>query len=126
MSDETTGKPDKTNFDANDRPLIFAMIIGPVAVLLNESISYSLVSTACERSSKTMLYVTTIIFLLVSLSGALLGRRFSGNDGGSTEGITERDERLRWMGTAAVVLSLGCALVILAMVIPNVILRSCE
>jgi hypothetical protein len=121
-----TEKPDKTDFAANDRPLILAMIIGPVAVLLNESVSYSLVSTACERSSKVMLYVTALVFLFMSLSGAVLGRRFSASDGSSTLAVIARNDRLRWMGTAAVVLSLGCALVILAMVIPNILLRSCE
>jgi hypothetical protein len=132
MSDEGgSTKEEKTNFEAKDRWLMFAMIIGPVAALLNESVAYSLTSTACEHGSTMLLHIGTAIFLLLSLSGVFIGRALhpagvSSDAGVSSGAIVARNDRTRWMATAAMILSVGCAVIILAMAIPTFILRSCE
>jgi hypothetical protein len=117
-------KPEKTEFHARDRWLTFAFALGPLAALSNLVAGYALVPTACAHASKTMLHVSTAAFFVVALVGALIGWR-------TCNAFTEADsalwqERTRWFAMVVTILSIGSALVIIAMEIPNVILRSCD
>jgi hypothetical protein len=105
----------KSDFRGHDRRLMFAMILGPMAALTDLGIAYSLSPTACEQASKTLLHTTSVAFLLMSLCAALIART-----------ATDTAEKSRWMVNVAVVLSLFSAVVIIAMEIPNWILRSCD
>jgi hypothetical protein len=122
MSDHQT--ENKTEFHARDRWLIMAFCLGPMAVLTHLNVSYALVAESCARGSKTMLHLSAAVFLIVALCGAAIGwplyRRFAG-----AEGVLWQ-ERTRWVSLVATVLSLASAIVILAMEIPNVLLRSCD
>jgi len=115
---------EKTDFRTSDRWLVLAFTLGPLAALSNLVVAYVLVPTACEHGSKTLLHAMTIGFLLVALAGAVIGRHYQRK-------CDEPDpflpvERARWLAVVAIVLSIGSAIVIIAMEIPNVILRSCD
>jgi hypothetical protein len=114
----------KNEFRRRDRWLLFATFVGPLAVLSNLSLNYSLAASACAEGSTTMLHVVTLVFAAIALSGALVGwRRY--NEFEESEAVLWK-ERTRWMSMIAMVLSLGSILVLVAMEIPNVILRSCD
>lgn len=114
----------KTDFRSGDRLLIFAFILGPLAALTDLGAAYTLVPTACSHGSKMMLHVTTVICLIVALAATLLGRRYmNGHD--QPDSILWI-ERTRWMALAATLLGIAAAIIIVALEIPNVILRSCD
>jgi hypothetical protein len=114
----------KTEFRTRDRWLLLAFILGPLSVLVHQSVSYSLVPTSCAEGSKTILHAVTVVFLLVAASAALLANsirvRFA-----HTDGLLWQD-RTRWLATAALILSLSSMLVIMAMEIPNWVFGSCQ
>jgi hypothetical protein len=115
----------KTDFQARDRWLMFAFALGPMAVLSHLFLSYSLVPSACAQGSKAMLHVSALGFFLVALIGASIGWHYHGRFARADEGMLSQ-ERTRWLALTATILSIGSAVVIVAMEIPNVILRSCD
>jgi hypothetical protein len=119
----TKSREEKSEFTGRDRLLLFAFALGPLACLTDLVVSYSLVQTACARGSKLMLHISTLAFLLLSLCSALVGWRLLRSVGAE---LTEREERTRWLSTVTIALALTSAMVILAMGIPNLILRSCD
>jgi uncharacterized membrane protein len=115
---------EKTDFRTSDRWLVFAFTLGPLAALSNLVVAYALVPTACEHGAKTLLHATTVAFLIVALAGALIGRHYQRK-------CNEPDaflpvERSRWLAIVAIVLSIASAIIIVAMEVPNVLLRSCD
>lgn len=117
-------EPERTRELPNrDRWLLLALVLSPLSVLWNQAVSYTLVPTACEHASKVMLHASALLFFLLSLSGALIGRRYRFPETAESEDI---HERVRWMSLVVTILSIGCAMAIVAMEIPNVILRSCD
>jgi hypothetical protein len=120
----TTHAEDKRDFTTRDRWLTLALVAGPWSALTDQMIAYSLHATACANDSKLLLHAATATFLLLAL-GAAAGawRTYRAIDASSP---ALREQRARWVSLAAVVLSLFGALVIVAMEIPNVILRSCD
>ncbi len=115
-------KSEKTDFHGHDRWLTFAFILGPTAALTNLFVSYSLVSESCVRGTKTMLHITAAAFFVACLIGAALSWRTANWYADSDL----RDERARWLAISGTILCIASALIIVAMEIPNVILRSCE
>jgi len=115
---------EKTEFHTRDRWLLLSFILGPMSVLLHQSVSYMLVPTACAEGSKGMLHVVTVAFLVICTISALIAagvhRRFAENGGFLWQ------ERTRWFALVSMILSLSSMLVIVAMEIPNWILRSCD
>jgi hypothetical protein len=115
---------EKREFRSRDRWLVFAFLLGPLAALTHLSVSYSLVPTSCAEGSKTMLHATTAAFLPLCLIAAAIAwtilRRCEAADSELWQ------QRTRWLATVAVVLAIFSAILILAMEIPNVILRSCD
>jgi hypothetical protein len=114
----------KTELRTRDRWLILAFLLGPLSVLVHQSVSYSLVPTSCAEGSKTILHVVTVVFLLVAASAALIANsirvRFARHDG-----LLWQD-RTRWFATVALILSLASMMVIVAMEIPNWVFGSCQ
>jgi hypothetical protein len=115
---------EKTDFRPRDRWLTYAFLIGPLAALAQLTVMYTLVPTACERASKTLLHGSTAVFLVIALSGALVASRFVAEfrDPGGDVSL----ERSRWLAVAAMALSIGSMMVIVALELPNVILRNCQ
>jgi hypothetical protein len=118
MSEKTT------EFHARDRWLMFGFALGPMAALTHLVVAYSLVPSACAQGSKTMLHASAAAFFVVALLGAFIGWRYHGSFA-ETEGVLWK-ERTRWLAYVVMILSLFSALLIVAMELPNVILRSCD
>ena len=113
---------DKQDFTSLDRRLTLASLLGPLAALSNLGMTYSLAPSACVDGSKAVMHVSAGAFLIVSLAAALLGWRHHRD---AVAGIIA-EERVRWMARLAVALSLLSALAIVAMEIPNIMLRNCD
>jgi hypothetical protein len=114
----------KTEFDARDRWLMLALWAGPMAVLTNLTVNYSLVAEACARGTKTMLHLITLGFVLIALGSALLARHYYKQCQDAGQVLWK--ERTRWFSLVAMLLSLGSIVVLLAMEVPNLLLRSCD
>jgi hypothetical protein len=106
--------------------LWLAVFAGPLAWAVDELTSYSLAPTACEAGTKAMLHLVTLLTLLVSLGGALLARSVGRSlpEGSSKSG--SRDSRARFMALAGTAMGLGFAVAIVAMEVPNWVLRVCQ
>jgi len=87
---------------------------GPIAWGIDLQLRYALVPWACATGRMGTLTLISIPLLLVSLSGGLLSWR----------GM-QSDERSRFMGLSGLALSLAFSLTIVAMTIPDFILRRC-
>ena len=114
----------KTEFRSRDRWLMFAFALGPMSALTHLTVSYALVPEACARSSKAILHGSTAVFLLLALIAMSIGwhyrRAFR-----DAAGVLWQ-ERMHWLATVAMVLSVFSAVLILAMELANLILRSCD
>jgi hypothetical protein len=95
---------EKTDFRPRDRWLTYAFLVGPLAALAQLTVMYTLVPTACERASKALLHGSTAVFLVIALSGALVGSRSMSKfrDPGGDVSL----ERSRWLAVAAMALSI--------------------
>lgn len=115
---------EKSEFRSRDRWLMFSLLIGPMSALSNLTVSYILVPSACAQGTKSMLHLSALFFALIALTGAGIAFRIHRicESGGGYLWI----ERTKWVATAAMVLATGSVVVILAMEIPNIILRSCD
>lgn len=114
----------KSEFHTRDRWLVFAFVLGPLAALSHLSVTYILVPSACEAGSKAMLHASTAVFLLLAGGAALLAWKIH-TAFREPEGVLWR-ERTRWLSLVTVVLAISSMTVIVAMQIPNWILRSCD
>lgn len=108
----------KSEFQPRDRWLMFALILGPLSVLTHLNVSYVLVPTSCAQGDKMLLHLSTGVFLLLAAAAAFIGWRIYGRFADA--------ERTRWLSTFVIALSISSMVVILAMEIPNLILRSCD
>jgi uncharacterized membrane protein YfcA len=115
---------EKRSFTTRDRWLTAAFVAGPWSALMDQMVNYSLSPTACEHGSKLLLHATSATSLLIALTGALIGLQAYRRDAVLTSQLVER--RTRWAALGAIALSLFGALVIVAMELPIVILRSCD
>ncbi|MCU1348015.1 MAG: hypothetical protein JWO56_1045 [Acidobacteria bacterium] len=119
----TEQKRELTN---RDRWLMLSLWLGPLAALADLTVSYSLVPEACDRGTKLILHAVALAFLLIALSSAFLARhyykQFARAEGSSVLWM----ERTRWFALVAMLLCFASAIVIVAMEVPNLILRSCE
>ena len=117
-------RPLKTDFRSHDRWLVTAFAAGPLAALFNLGVSYALTPESCQRGTKVWLHASAVLFVLVALGAAFIARRVGTRFPAlSTDPLIERT---RWQSMAATILALASVLLIVAMEIPNVILRSCD
>ncbi len=117
-------KPFKTDFRSHDRWLVISFAAGPLAALTNLTISYFLTPESCQQGTKLWLHVSFAAFTAIALASALIARRI-----GVRFASVAPDplvERTRWHSNAALVLSLASVVLLMAMEIPNLILRSCD
>lgn len=117
-------RPLKTDFRGHDRWLVTLFAAGPLAALTNLSISYALTPESCQQGTKVWLHASFVLFALVALGSAIVARRIGARF--PADSLDPLVERTRWHANAAVILSLASVLVIVAMEIPNFILRSCD
>jgi hypothetical protein len=117
-------KPQKREFTSHDRWLTFSLILGPMSALAGMSVAYTLVPEACERDSKGLLHASIAGSLVLALVAAAIAWRIY-NAFSETGGVDWK-ERMRWMASLALILALFSTLMILALEIPNWVLRSCD
>lgn len=120
----TIAREEKSEFRPRDRWLLFATIVGPTSVLSNLTVSYSLVPTACREGTKMLLHFSAVVFIVIALWGAMIGRHYA-RQCDDTGGVPWR-ERTLWVARVALTLALASAVVIAAMEIPNLILGTCD
>lgn len=119
--------PSLPRFEKRDVLLWLALLAGPFALAVDELTSYSLAPTACAGGTKWMLHLVSLLTLVVSLGGALLARSVGrGLPEGSSEGGGLTDSRARFMALAGTATGLGFAVAIVAMEVPNWVLRVCQ
>lgn len=111
---------------ASTPELWWGILIGPIAWVLDQGLSYSLDQHACSTGHFYVLHVTTACCFVLALSGlfvALRQRRKvpSGNDDGGTP--RDRSWFMAWLG---ILLSVEFAIVIVAMAVPKIILSPCD
>lgn len=121
----TKSKEEKSEFRSRDRWLLAALIVPPVMALSHLTVSYVLVPTACARRSDAMLHLLTLGFLVVTLFAGFIARRIHSDLDGADHSVLWV-QRTRWFAVMAGVMALASAMVIIALEIPNLILRSCD
>jgi len=105
---------------------------GPAAWALDETVSYSLAPTACAAGAKLPLHLASVAAFLLALLGLLTAaaawRRVGGGGEAEGPGASPILGRRRFMALSGIVLSAGCALSIVALEIPNLVLplRACR
>jgi hypothetical protein len=112
---------ERTDFRSGDRTRLFALAVGPIAALSNLFVSNLLAPSTCEHGSKLLLHLCAGAFVVLALIGSLIGRRLV-----ASHEVMAAPNPSRWLGIAAFYLSIGSAIAIVAMEIPNLILRSCD
>ena len=111
-------------------PLWFSVLCGPLAALANEQIEYLLVAWSCGRFdavSRILLNVVPFALIALCLGAALVGWRARTEPlDASDEHRTDADRSRRgFMALLGMGLSVGGALVVLAMWIPVWYLSPC-
>jgi hypothetical protein len=114
----------KRELRGRERLLLFAFALGPLAALSNLAVCYTLVPTACARGSNVLLHASAALFVVIALASALIGRHYHAQFG-ETGGMLSR-ERMRWLALVTIVLGLSSVVIIVAMELPNILLRSCQ
>lgn len=123
---DSTHDPE-TRGERRDALLWFSVLAGPFAWALTEQLSYMLTPTACWTGRHIILHLVPLTTLLIVLAGALIARsRWQREPAGSTEKGLPEDSRVRFMAVAGFWLCVAFALAILAMEIPNLVLRACD
>jgi hypothetical protein len=106
------------------------LLTGPVVWFALLETNYVLSYVACERRQTWMLHAAiAVAVLLVALSGWLAWGAGPAEDDQRRSPPVTRDtseSRARWMSISGVVVSAWFILVILAMEIPIVVLRTCD
>jgi uncharacterized membrane protein len=110
----------------SDFQLVAGVLLGPIAWILDEGLSYSLEQHSCSTGHVYILYVISAVSLLIALCGiAIAWRQLSLVRSGSEEGGTIRD-RSRWMARLGIALGIGFAVVIVALAVPKFLLNPCS
>jgi hypothetical protein len=110
----------------SDLQLVAAVLLGPIAWILDEGLSYSLEQHACSTGHIYVLHLISIVSLLIALAAvAIAWRQLSLAGAGSEEGGSSRD-RSWWMARLGIGLGIGFAVVIVALAVPKFLLSPCS
>jgi hypothetical protein len=110
----------------SDFELLAGVLLGPIAWILDEGLSYSLEQHACSTGHFYILHVISVVCLLIALGGvAIAWRQLSLVGSGSESGGSIRD-RSWWMARFGIALGIGFAVVIVALAVPKFMLSPCS
>jgi hypothetical protein len=110
----------------SDAQLVAGVLLGPIAWILDEGLSYSLTQHSCSTGHVYVLHVVSIVCLIIALGGAgIAWHQLSLVGTGSAEGGSILD-RSWWMARVGISLGVGFAVVILALAIPKFLLSPCS
>jgi hypothetical protein len=122
--------------DAHDRSRVFALwtgvLAGPVVWLTLLEANYVMSYVACETRETWFLHAATGLAVVLVAAAGLWGWSAGRGPRDLPEPLTEPvspetcDARTRWMAHAAVAVSAWFIVVILAMEIPILVLRTCQ
>jgi hypothetical protein len=115
---------DKHEFRPRDRKLLACVLTPPAAVLANLTLNYALVPTACANGTKGLLHIVTLGFTVICAVTGLLSWRYHEEFSRPANELWQ--ERTRWVAMIGVVLAIFSVMVLVAMEIPNIVLRSCD
>lgn len=117
---------DKREATRLSKVLVAALLMPPIAWLLQLAVLYALVTSACLEGTKAALHLTTLGALAVALCSGLVAWKAASVTGlGPTdEGSVERG-RIRFLAMGGVVFAVLFAMVAAATHLPVFLLRSC-
>jgi hypothetical protein len=115
----------KTEFTPRDRWLILSFVGGPSAWFLHLNISNALVPESCDRGTKILLHVTTIVCVLLAAAAAAVAWRIRAECAAEPDTVLWK-ERTKWTADFALWVCVSMIVVIIAQHIPNVLLGSCQ
>jgi hypothetical protein len=111
----------QTTKDIDIRPSSVALwsgvFAGPFAWALVFELKYALVDYACRNHAPWLFWIFFLLGILICAYGA-----FAARSGMSSSGTP----RVRFMGIAGMAMSVGFAVFIVAMMIPDIYLRPCD
>lgn len=107
--------------------LWWGILSGPIALALDEGLSYAIVQHECSTGYYWLLHFYTGVTLALALSGLFCARwsyrQFPESE--SSEGITVAS-RARWMAIYGMASSLAFTLAIIAMSVPKWVMSPCD
>jgi len=110
----------ETTKDIDIRPssvhLWTGMLAGPIAWALVFELKYALVDYVCRNRAPWLFWVFFVIGILICAYGAFA----------AWSGMAEGSPRAKAMGLAGLALSIGFAIFIVALMVPDIFLRPCE
>ncbi len=107
--------------------LWMGILVAPLAWALDEGLSYVIDQHACSTGKYYLVHLITAVCFLLAMSGLLVSWRQLRRvpSGANEDGGSPRD-RSWFMARLGILMSVGFALVILAMAVPKVILSPCD
>lgn len=116
----------KQSDSAAAMPQVLYVILGPLAFGADLLVRYALVQHACSTGQHYWLHLVSILCLVLVLAAALFAwRQYAAVAAASEEGGSQWD-RTAFMSLMAVLMDLGCALLIIANAVPAFILSPCD
>jgi hypothetical protein len=110
----------------SDLQLMAGVLLGPIAWILDEGLSYSLEQHSCSTGHFYLLQLISIVAFIIALAGAAIAwRQLSIVGAGSEEGGSIRD-RSWWMARVGIWMGIGFAVVIVALAVPKFLLSPCS
>lgn len=106
--------------------LWWGILIGPIAWVLDQGLSYSVEQHACSTGHFYVLHVITACCFVLAVTGIFVAvRQLRKVPAGEDDGSTPRDRSwfMAWLG---ILLSVEFAIVVLAMAVPKIILSPCD
>jgi hypothetical protein len=106
--------------------LWWGILIGPIAWVIDQGLSYSMDQHACSTGTFYELHLITACCFVLALSGLVVAwRQLRKVPSGEEEGGTPRDRSwfMAWLG---ILLSIQFAVVVVAMAVPKIVLSPCD
>lgn len=106
--------------------LWWGILIGPVAWVIDQGLSYSIEQHACSTGKFYELHLITAACFVLALTGLFVAvRQLRKVPAGNDDGGTPRDRSwfMAWLG---ILMSVEFAVVVIAMAVPKIILSPCD
>ncbi len=106
--------------------LYYGILVGPTSWVFDESLSYMLEQHSCSTGHFYVLHIVSALAVVAALSGAVVAwQQASAAGEGNDDGGSIRD-RAYFMARLGIAMSIGFALVIIALAVPKWVLSPCD
>ena len=103
------------------------LILAPVFALADQSVAYSLIEWSCEYQKPAVPQIAHLVFLILTLATLLMGwGRWEDRPAGKREDAGDDATRKSTFGVMATLVAALCALAILGMWYPHLVLAPCH